>query len=65
MPFAWAAFFGWPISCNTWAAGASPAGSAQDAEWLMLTSRSRLGQAANCSRSTSATEEARDTGVSK
>src|SRR5713101_969074 len=30
VPFAWAVFFGWPISCNAWAAGASPAGRARD-----------------------------------
>src|SRR5260221_4801095 len=35
-PFAWAAFFGWPISCNTWA-GASPAGNARDGAGPMLT----------------------------
>src|SRR5216683_7548918 len=41
MPFAWAGFFGWPISCNTWAAGASLAGSAgwsrAHAHWQITT----------------------------
>src|SRR5260370_101254 len=39
------AFFGWPISCITWAAGASPGAATRDGVGLMLTSKSRLGQA--------------------
>src|SRR6266699_1608071 len=45
MPSAWRAFFGWPISCITWAAGASPGAATRDGVGLMLTSKSRLGQA--------------------